>query len=83
MHKFEEKQGCCGLYIYNKSSSTVFGIQAGFWIKKENSKGSSDVLENNSYFDYHGLSNVYLSNSATKSPGVNFTPKRITVIQMK
>ena len=50
-------------------------------IYKENTKGNSDCCEIFEYHEYHGLSNVYLSNSATTS-GVNFTPKRITVTQM-
>ena len=69
------------LEICSKSDDRLFGTPCGFWPRKENCKGDSSCCEDNDYFYYHGLSNVYLSNS---SGGYyeNFTPKRIIVIQM-
>ena len=81
MKKFEQKDGCDGLQIYDKSSSSLFGIAGIWWIHKENTKNTSDVAEFESCFDFHGLSNVFLSYSAGGS-WKKFTPTRITVIQM-
>ena len=82
MHKFEQKDYCDGLYIYDKFHDRLFHTFNGFAIGKENSKGNSCCYEYENSYDYHGLSNVYLSNSHSRD-SVCFTPKRITVIQMK
>ena len=81
MKKFEEKKSCFGLDVRNKSADTLFGINYGFWIRKENNKVNSEIEEDNSCFDFHGLSNVFLSNSATTNY-IKFTPRKIIVIQM-
>ena len=67
--------------LYQKSSDTLFGIGYGsahtIRIYKENSKSSSYCSQYNDYYDYHGKSN------AVRGSTGSFTPKRITVIQMK
>ena len=81
MKKFEEKENCKGLVIDDETSSCLFGIHGGFWIYKDCRKTNSNVSEQNVYFDYHRLSNIYLTRSAGQSD-MEFTPNRITVIQM-
>ena len=82
MHKFEEKKIFGGFCVYGKSCPSLFNSHGGFGIRTENDKEGSWCVENEEYYDYHGLTNVYLSNSHSRS-SVYFTPKRITVIQMK
>ena len=82
MLKFEQKNYCYGLYIYDKSNSYIFGLHDGFYICKENSKSSSNITEREQSFDFHGKSNIFLSNSGNGS-WPKFTPKRFVVIQMK
>ena len=81
MYKFEEKDNCCGFYVYGKSSEYLWCVGFGIIFMKENKKSTSGVCNDSNYFDFHGLSNVFLSNSS--SDWVEFTPKRLTVIEMK
>ena len=62
-------------YLWNHSDSYLFQFGGEFYIYKENNKTSCYCGQN--YFDYQGLSYPFTGNSN------NFTPQRITVIQMK
>ena len=83
MMKFEQQGSCGGLCIDDKRSSYLFQMNGGICPHKENSKGNSYLYENTYCFDFHGYKNVFLSNSFNNNSSVKFTPKRITVIQMK
>ena len=48
---------------------------------KENEKSSCEICEDSYIFDLHDLSDVFLSNSSHE--WVEFTPKQLTVIEMK
>ena len=83
MYNFYQKDSCSGLHVFGKSNSSLFCVHGGIWPNKENTKRISQLFENQTHFEYHGYKNVYLSNSHKKScHHTNFTPKRITVIQM-
>ena len=71
--------------LYDKSDSYLFGIGCGHDIRiyKENSKSSSTCYQDNNRYNYHGTSNAFLQGCSHGSSSVYFTPKRITVIQMK
>ena len=84
MMKFEIKNTNNGYFLRTKSESPYLihlGGGAAIGLAKENSKGSSYCYQNNSYFDYHGTENPLVGGSG--SGDKYFTPKRITVIQMK
>ena len=51
-------------------------------IQKAISKEKTVTAEFTDYFDFHGMTNVYFANS-TGATNKYFTPKRITVVQMK
>ena len=61
----------------------ALGGRVAIYLYKENSKGSSRCNQNNNYFNYHDTSNAFLPNCYNGKGNINFTPKRITVIQMK
>jgi hypothetical protein len=81
MHKFEEKDNCGGIIVYNKSNTSLFGTGGCFWIYKENRKSESFVCEDSYCYDFHGITKAFhpdLTNGGSK----NFTPKRFVAIQM-
>ena len=61
----------------NSNGTTLFDFGCyDAYIMKQNSRSSSKVHQQ-SYFNYHGISNALIGRMG------NFNPKRITVIQMK
>ena len=79
--KFEAKGSNGQLYVGNKSYGQLFYLTNGYGIHiyRENSKSSSSCSQGDSYFDCHGYKNPMIG----KPDNSNYTPKRITVIQMK
>ena len=83
MFKFEEKQECKGLYIYNKANVMLFGVSNGFWIRKEDRKSfDCEIYQNNDNFDFHNVENVFPIYSCSGIQSDVFNPKQISVIQM-
>ena len=80
MYKFEEKDGCNGLEISNKSSDNLWHVFNGIYFKKESVKVLSKIGEQSSAFDFHGMSNIFFPNSS--QGWVKFMTKRLIVIQM-
>ena len=77
MMKFEEGSGCSGSFLsYNKSNVYLLSICSSFYIYKENNKQNSNC-STLGCFNCHGITNP-LRGTTDK-----FSPKRITVIQMK
>ena len=82
MMKFEEKDSCKGLQIYNKSHERLFCVDGGIIIYKETNKSSNNVREFSSCFDFHGKTKIFhpeLKDGNWKK----ITLKRFVVIQMK
>ena len=81
--KFEIKDTSKGYWLCNKSHDCLiglgYGLGIGLW--KENCKGTSYCDQRNNYFDYHGTENPLVGGSGSGEK--KFTPRRITVIQMK
>ena len=82
MYKFEQKETSTGLCVSDKSHSWFLHIHAGFIMYKANSHEKQYIAEWTDHFDFHGMTNVYFANS-TGTSHKYFTPKRITVVQMK
>ena len=80
MMKFEIKDTSKGYDLRNKSDEMLicFGYSS-IIIKKQNSKSKSYCCQDNNRFDFHGIENALCG----KTWPNYFTPKRITVIQMK
>jgi hypothetical protein len=84
MHKFEEKDGCNGFYLYDKTNERLFETRYGFYLYKENQKTSSYVYEHNAYYDFHGITKAFHPDAIKDSGNQKyFVPKRFVVIQMK
>ena len=82
MYKFEEKDSCEGLRIFDKTfNGYLFGTYQGFWIHKENNKTQSIIYENSTLFDFHGITKAFHPN-LSEGRCVSFTPKRFIIIQM-
>ena len=81
MMKFESLKMNDGFIVRSKSDSTLFGIYSGFYLHKENDKNNSNCYENASdkYYDLRDQQYPLIG----KPKSSKFTPKRITVIQMK
>ena len=76
MMKFEESSSCSGFYVGNKSDSYLFyACCDGLDIHKENCKSDSHCRDHCA--DYHGK--IY----PLRGTSNDFSPKRITVIQMQ
>ena len=82
MMKFEQKDGCLGIEIYNKSNDRLMFVSGGINIKKENSKSSNGVGQFSYCFDYHGKTKMFHPD-CENGKWQNFTMKRFTVIEMK
>ena len=86
MQKFEiqsnnAQYACC---LYNKSSSNMIRFGGPSWnirLDTQNYKSSSYAGQFTNSYNYHNTTNAFIPNSMSKQ--TNFTPKRITVIQMK
>ena len=80
MQKFEIQSNCAGnaFFMWQKSYNNLFsmGCSNHVHVYKENDKTRSCCSNNNSY-NFHGIQN------GPRGTSGNFTPKRITVIQMK
>ena len=84
MMKFDIKTTDCGYFLHNGPSGDdmiYFGGYGGIRLYKENKKSKSYSIDDNDYFNYQGIQNALVPNSYNNSG--NFTPQRITVIQMK
>ena len=64
-----------GYYLYMNSESILISI-GNIVLKKQNDRSTSCCIENEDDFDYHEIENALCGK-------IFFTPKRITVIQMK
>ena len=86
MHKFEiqsnnAQYACC---LWNKSSSYMIAFGGPSWnirLDTQNYKSSSYAGQYTNSYNYHNTTNAFIPNSMSKQ--TNFTPKRITVIQMQ
>ena len=86
MQKFEiqsnNAQYAC--YLCNKSNSYMIGFGGPSWnirLDTQNYKSSSYAGQYTNSYNYHNTTNAFIPNSMNTQ--TNFTPKRITVIQMK
>ena len=82
MMKFEEISGN-GFYIHSNSNSKLFEINGGIDVYKEYKKNESTVYYYDYCFDYHGITKAFHPKLEKNGDRQYFTPKRITVIQMK
>ena len=84
MMKFEIKDTSKGYFLYYKSHLThliSLGGGVDLHLCKQNSKSRSSCCQNTSCFNYHSTTNPFVGGNGSGSK--NFTPRRITVIQMK
>ena len=82
--KFEITDLKKGYWLHTKTSNYLIALGGGvaIYLYKENNKGSSYCYHHNNNFDYHETENPLVGGSGIQSCKY-FTPKRITVIQMK
>ena len=71
-----------GFYLYKQSDYYLIKL-GNIYLYKENRKIVSHCNQYENYFNYHGVKNALCGKEPDEHIEMNFTPKRILVIQMK
>ena len=71
-----------GIYLWEKTDGNLINLgDIRLW--KENLKNESNCEQHNDRFDYHGIKKALCGKEPNKYGDMNFTPKKILVIQMQ